>query len=105
MCPALSLSASSARCLAASAAAAEEVVLLAVGGPHSHLTGLQQREQRRVPGVDAEVTLGGRRKHHRRGAREQLALGADDVDVDGGCFGHYCSVFAFSSASSIEPTM
>ena len=36
-------------------------------------------------------------------AREDRLLGAHYVDVDG--VGHYFSVFAFSKASSIAPTM
>ena len=47
----------------------------------------------KVPGQDDELRL----------ARVDRLGDAHDVDVDG--VGHYCSVFAFSTASSIAPIM
>jgi hypothetical protein len=62
------------------------------------------RDQRRVARVDAELADFARKDDELGLAREDRLLGADDVDVDG--VGHvYCSVFAFSNASSIGPTM
>ncbi len=57
-----------------------------------------------MPRRDADLAAGGRGKDHRRLTGEDLALGADDIDVDR--VGHdQVSVFAFSTASSIPPTM
>ncbi len=71
-------------------AADEEALLFAAGHLHPHFTRLQQREQRRVPGRDAQLAHGSGSEHHLRRAREDLALGADDVDLDGvrSCVGH-----------------
>src|SRR5439155_11521831 len=69
----------------------------------AYLAGLDLRDQRRVLGIDAELA-------HDAGQNDELRLAgvdrlgdADDVDVDR--VGHYCSVFAFSTASSIAPIM
>jgi hypothetical protein len=68
--------------------------------------------ERRVLGKDSELAGFSRRDDHLGGAGEDLLLRAHDVDVQG--LGHdvflwtptpYWSVFAFSSASSIGPTM
>ena len=59
--------------------------------------------------IDAELARLAGQHDELRLAGEDRFLGADDVDVDGGG-GHvlalsYFSVFAFSNASSIAPTM
>ena len=129
-----SRSASSARCLACSAAASSmslarsavsastvtrcgwisiappptrEELLFARRRLHADFARLERRQQRRVTRRDADVAHDRGREHHRGFAREDLAFGADDVDVDG-CHGRiagYCSVFAFATASSMAPTM
>src|SRR6188472_2729660 len=68
-----------------------------------HGARLDLREQRRVARIDAELTHHARENDELRLARVDLLFGAHDVDVDR--IGHYCSVFAFSNASSIVPTM
>ena len=85
------------------AAADIEKLFFAFHRLHPHLARLEEREQRCVPRSDAKLALGRRQEHHLRRARINLALGADDVDLYGA--GHYCSVLAFSTTSSIEPTM
>ena len=86
-------------------AAADVDRVLAVGRLHAHFARLQKSEERRMPRRDPEFPFAAGREHHLGGARENLALGADDVDLNGVRFGHYCSVFAFSTASSMPPTM
>src|SRR6202165_3074369 len=88
-------------------AADEEVVLLAIGRLHAHFAWFQQSEQWCVARINPEVALGRGCKHRGGRAREKLALGAHDVDMNGRCFRHgaYCRVFALATASSIEPTM
>ena len=70
-----------------------------------------------MAGIDAELADDAREHDELRLAGEDLLLGADDVDVDR--VGHglpsvplprprgprHCSVFAFSNACSIVPTM
>ena len=53
---------------------------------------------------DADLAAHGRRKDHRSLARVDLALCADDIDVDR-VRHDQVSVFAFSTASSMPPTM
>jgi hypothetical protein len=53
---------------------------------------LEEGEQRCMARGNAQITLRRRRKHHLGIAREQLAFGADDVDVDGVCFCHVYSL-------------
>jgi hypothetical protein len=45
--------------------------------------GLQRGEQWRVPRRDTDLAAGRRREHHRGGTRVDLALGADDIDMNG----------------------
>ena len=84
---------------------------------------LDARDQRRVPRVDAEFAGFAGQNHEFRLAGEDLLFGADDVYVNGVCHvllvqaggglgvrhfvsgPRYCSVFAFSNASSMPPTM
>jgi hypothetical protein len=70
------------------------------------------REQRCVARIDAELTQHAGKHDELRVAREDLLFGADDVDaiVLAMCqsstrMSRHCSVFAFSKASSIAPTM
>src|ERR1019366_1730064 len=83
-------------------AADEEQVFFALGRSNPHLTRLEQRQQWRVARRDTDLALRGRQEHHARGTGEDLPFGTNDVDLDRV---HYCSVFAFSTASSIVPTM
>ena len=72
----------------------------------AHRAGLDLREQRRVPRIDAELARDAGKDDDLRLAGEDLLFGADDVDVDRGAIVvAYWSVFAFSKASSIVPTM
>jgi hypothetical protein len=103
------------------AAGDREVQLLAARQGHDHLARLEAGDQRRVLRRDAQLAefAGG---HDQFGlAVEDLGLGADDVATDGGCHGtlfpfmgrrgglplrgYAASFLAFSTASSIEPTM
>ena len=86
------------------AAAHPEQQLFAALGLNPHFAGLQRGEQGRVPRRDTDLAAGGRREHHRGGTRVDLAFGADDVDVDR-VRHDQDSVFAFSTASSMPPTM
>ena len=69
----------------------------------SHGAGLDARDQRGVPGINPQLTRFARQGDELGLAGVDLLFGADDVDVDGEC--HYCRVFAFSTASSMAPTM
>jgi multidrug efflux pump subunit AcrA (membrane-fusion protein) len=79
-----------------------EEQLFALRSLHAHAAGLEGGEERRVVRRDADIAELRRRINHRGGTGEDFALGADDVDVDRA---HYCSFLAFSTASSIVPTM
>lgn len=76
----------------------------ASGRLDAYLSGSDARDERSVSGIDAELTRFAW-KHDELGfPRINRLFGADNVDVYG--VGHsYCSVFAFSNASSICPTM
>ena len=50
---------------------------------HANFAGLQGGQQRRVARRDAELALRPRHEHHACLAREHLAFGADDIDVNG----------------------
>src|SRR5262249_14928237 len=73
-------------------------------GLDAHRPRLDARDQRGMARADAELARLAREGDEFRLARPDALFGADDVDVDGSC-GHYLSVFAFSNASSMVPTM
>jgi hypothetical protein len=85
-----------------------EALLLALGVLHTHFAGLQRGQHRRVTRRDADFAHLRRREHHRGHARMDFTLCGYDVDVD---LSHdlvsvdYWNFFAFSTASSIVPTM
>src|SRR5689334_21674403 len=63
-------------------AADKEVLLLSVRRLHAHFTGLEQSQERRMPGGNAEVALRRWREKHGRLAGEDLTLSADDVNMN-----------------------
>src|ERR1022692_2918748 len=74
----------------------------------AHDSGLDLSDERRVPRIDTELAHHARKHDELRVAGEDRLFGADDIDVNG--IGHgfsgqdrYCSVFAFSTASSMPP--
>ena len=66
----------------------EEQEFLARRSLYTHFTSVEERQQRRVAWRDAYLALNGRHEHHLRRARIDLALGADDVAMDGAIGGH-----------------
>ena len=81
-----------------------EELLLAGRRLHADFAWPECRQERCVPRSDADIAHDRRHDDHRGFAREDLAFGANDIDVDGRGHG-YCSVFAFATASSMSPTM
>ena len=86
------------------AAADPEQQLLAGRRLHPHFAGFHGGQERRMPRRDADLAADCRREDHRGLAGVDLALGADDIDVDR-VRHDQVSVFAFSTASSMPPTM
>jgi hypothetical protein len=82
----------------------DQLLFAAASGHDAHRARLDTGNQRHVTRVDTELACLARQDDELRLARENRFLCADDVDVDR-WGGHYCSVFAFSMASSIAPTM
>src|ERR1039458_2177491 len=84
----------------------DKLFLAVVGALDAHGSRLDPGDERRMPGVDAELAHLARPRRALRLAGEDPFLGRDDFDVERG---HdrvsYWIVLAFSMASSIEPTM
>ena len=79
---------------------------------HAHFTGSQVHHHRRMARRDAHLAVLAGRNDQIALSGPDLAFGADDVDLDcahnSTAFGRnrsYCSVLAFSTASSMVPTM
>jgi hypothetical protein len=66
----------------------EEVLLLAVGSLHAYFARLEQGQERSMTGRYTQVPISAWRKEHFGLAGENLAFGADDVDVNGVIYGH-----------------
>jgi hypothetical protein len=58
-------------------------LLFAARDLHAHFARLERGEQRCVSRRDADLAHHRRCEHHRGFAREDLAFGADDIDVNG----------------------
>src|SRR5258706_14112060 len=91
-----------------SASHEDQVLFTATGRLDPHGTRLDARDQRRMSRIDAEFAGLARQNHEFRLAGKNLLFAADDVYMKG--IGHYrlspyCSVLAFSNASSMPPTM
>src|SRR6266851_4361864 len=72
--------------------------------------GLDLGNERRVPGINAELAHHAGKHDELRVAGIDRLFGADNIDVNGvghwvPCKESYCSVFAFSTASSMPPIM
>lgn len=104
------------------AAGDEDELFVAVLRLDAHDARLDAGEQRRVAGHDAQLAGFAREDDELRQTREDRFFRADDVDVYCHCHGflpsprpspvrercgamNYCSVLAFSKASSMVPTM
>jgi hypothetical protein len=66
----------------------EEVLLLAVRSLHADFAWLEQSQERRMTGRNTQVSISAGREEHFGLAGEDLAFGADDIDVNGVLFGH-----------------
>src|SRR5258706_5155032 len=91
-----------------SASHEDQVLFAATGRLDPHRARLDTRDQRCVPRIDAEFAGLARQDPELRLAGENLLFGPNDVYMNAvGDYrlSPYCSVLAFSNASSMPPTM
>src|SRR5688572_576154 len=82
----------------------DELLLAAPGRSNAHGAGPDARDERGVARVDAQLARLARQHDELGLPGEDRLLRTYYIDMDGGV-GHYFSVFAFSKASSMAPTM